>query len=483
MAKSTSAIIKLTLRTNKTLSNGMHPIMLTIQFNGRKEKSTGYSCAITDWDNKQECIKNKKFPNVSAINKAISEFKQKLISKKLDYEINGQKYTAEMLLENENRNFSAKGLIFSEMVEEYIKLKKLKPNTVHTYDVALANLKGFTQNKELLITEITVDFCENFAIWLKEKGLNGKENKDGTIRTIFSKIAAIFNHYIEHGIINANIYPFRKFKYGQKYKKSNKKQAITTQNMLAIHSYYFDLVFEEHDLKPEEAHLPLSYGKIGFRKGALSKLQDRSSIEHTCALFLFGWIAQGLAMADIAKIKLVDISQKKIEDEDGIRDVYIIDTDRSKTGRGVSIVINRDDISQSILQPFINTAPHRDDYLFPIFQNNDFSYSYTNKKHFDTALQTTARLTNRNLKVIVTEVNKRTKAFCKKNKIKVIPDAIPTTITFYAMRHTFATSMIQKGINPTDLATMMGRSPSGIFGYVKELTKVEDISNLKKKLY
>ena len=51
------------------------------------------------------------------------------------------------------------------------------------------------------------------------------------------------------------------------------------------------------------------------------------------------------------------------------------------------------------------------------------------------------------------------------------------------MRHSFATSFIQKGGNPVNLATMMGRSPNGIFDYVKELTKFEDILKEKRNMY
>lgn len=44
------AVIKLVLRTNKTLADGTFPIMLRVNWKGMKEKSTGYSCSAKYWD-------------------------------------------------------------------------------------------------------------------------------------------------------------------------------------------------------------------------------------------------------------------------------------------------------------------------------------------------------------------------------------------------------------------------------------------------
>ena len=56
------AVVKLVLRTNKTLADGTHPIMLRVSFNGMKERSCGYSCPEKFWDKKNEMVK-RGFPN------------------------------------------------------------------------------------------------------------------------------------------------------------------------------------------------------------------------------------------------------------------------------------------------------------------------------------------------------------------------------------------------------------------------------------
>ena len=48
--KTEKATIKLVLRTNKTLADGTHPIMLRVNWRGKRaEKSTGFSCKEANW--------------------------------------------------------------------------------------------------------------------------------------------------------------------------------------------------------------------------------------------------------------------------------------------------------------------------------------------------------------------------------------------------------------------------------------------------
>ena len=55
------ATIKLVLRTNKVLSNGNHPIMIRVNWGGKRaEKSTGYSCKKAHWNEKTGLLKEGK---------------------------------------------------------------------------------------------------------------------------------------------------------------------------------------------------------------------------------------------------------------------------------------------------------------------------------------------------------------------------------------------------------------------------------------
>ena len=51
------------------------------------------------------------------------------------------------------------------------------------------------------------------------------------------------------------------------------------------------------------------------------------------------------------------------------------------------------------------------------------------------------------------------------------------------MRHSFATSAIKNGMHPTQLATLMGRGQSGIYGYVNSILSDEEMAKAKKDMY
>ena len=75
------AVIKLVLRTNKTLADGSHPIMLRVSFNGMKERSTGYSCLEKYWSKKSEMVK-KGYPNFVMVNAELKRMKDEAIAKR-----------------------------------------------------------------------------------------------------------------------------------------------------------------------------------------------------------------------------------------------------------------------------------------------------------------------------------------------------------------------------------------------------------------
>jgi len=165
--KTDSAIVKLTLRTNKILSNGLHPIMLCVQFNGRKEKSTGYSCSKECWD-KQNQLVTKKFPNYALINKSIIDLKNKVIEKKLQFEIHGEAYTAEMLLdENVKTDFRGNNKIFKDIMDNLIRERQLKPNTIKNYNLLYNHLVNFMGSDKFIINQLTLETVKKFAsIWI-----------------------------------------------------------------------------------------------------------------------------------------------------------------------------------------------------------------------------------------------------------------------------------------------------------------------------
>lgn len=467
MKKTSSAIIRLVLRKAKPLANGYLPILLRIQFNGRKEKATGQSVPKEAWDAKTETVK-KSFPNSGLINKAITDFKNLVIQRKLDFEINNEPYTAAMLLEESKRENYKDKIIFKNIMNDLIAKRGLSRNTAHTYKVMFKNLTDYMGNDNFIINTIDEASMMRFA---KRMENEGKEH--GSIRTILSKIAAVYNYAIENELADANKYPFKRFKYNDIYPKSNRKQALQKEQVQAFENYFVNNYLITN----------ITSEDIAYKTGVYNKMLHRWTEEFAISVFLFSYYAQGLAFCDIATLKIDQITTTtRIQDDKNIN-YYIINTYRNKTKRPVQIVIKETTFFEVLFRPYYDTAHLRDNYIFPIFQSNEAEYNYQTDKDFALALLTAERQVNNNIKKIVNKVNIAITEHAKKMQ-KSVDDLLPTDITFYAMRHSFATAyMSNSNANPIKLATMMGRSPNGIFAYVRELNKVDDIINERKKVF
>ncbi len=467
MKKTSSAIIKLVLATNKHYASGLYPIILRVQFNGRKDKATGYTIPEIAWDAKKEQVK-KNYPNSAQINKAITDFKNLIIERKLQFEINNEPYTAAMLFEEQDRDFRGHNKIFKDIMNDLIVKRELKRNTQHTYKVMFTNLSEFMGCDDFIITSIDDSTMMRFGKWMEKKSM-----EQGSIRTIFSKVAAIYNFAIDNNLADANKYPFKRFKYNDVYAKSNKKQALTREQIQAIENY-----FVTNHLIVNQAT-----GEIYYEQGVYAKMLCRWTQEFTIAAMLFSFYAQGLAYCDIAALKLEDVKTevKKINGEK-IK-YYIIDTVRMKTKRSVPIVIEATETFEMLFKPFVETATQRENYLFPILQSNDGRYNYKTDKDIAIGLMAAEKQVNDNMRKIIVKINEEIKKHSKKMK-KDVDALLPTDVSFYAMRHSFATAYMQQSTaNPVHLATMMGRSVNGIFGYVKELSKIDDIIAERNKIF
>ena len=148
------AIVKLVLRKNKVLANGLHPIMLRVCFGSQREKSTGYCCDIAHWDKKNEMVKPG-FENAEVINKIISEFKMKIINRKLQFEMVGKKYTPEMLLDDSRQDFNARSNVFKEVMKDLLAGKQVRKGTKAHYLYAFKQLAEFMGTEDFLVNDLT----------------------------------------------------------------------------------------------------------------------------------------------------------------------------------------------------------------------------------------------------------------------------------------------------------------------------------------
>jgi hypothetical protein len=141
------------------------------------------------------------------------------------------------------------------------------------------------------------------------------------------------------------------------------------------------------------------------------------------------------------------------------------------------------DINYLLFNVFYQTANLRENHLFPILKSNDNKYNYNSKEEIDTGLQTAESLVNKNLRKIAKLVNQSIIDYCKKTK-QDIPPLISEDITYYSVRHSFAThyAMVDN-CNPIMLAKMMGRSINNIQTYISDLTETQDIIKERRKMF
>lgn len=451
--KVNQAQIKFHLRTNIVLKNGQSPIVVFISYNGRKEKSTKFTCTEKYWDKKKECIK-KGFPNYIAINAELALIKKRLIDKRDYFEMHNIVYTPSMILdESVKENLSGANNTFKSIMEQLIEERQLKYNTVKGYQFCYSKWCEFFKREDFIVNELTEQkLREMFNIQVKLM-------KEGTVKNFFEKTYSLLHYSKRKGYIDYDISD--KFRYWEKVKTSNRKQALELGQIKLIQSFYLKEVTTD--------------GK--FKESALEALEYRHTRPFSVALFLIMYHFQGMAVADLARLKKDDFKEIEIES----KKYYMIETRRQKTSEGVTVLIERDLLCEFLIESFLWASKNRNGYFLPIFQNKDKAYSYKTEKELNIGLLGCEAVINKKLKKVWELLNAEIAYLKETEGIEI--SQIPLNTSLYAARHSFASIAIQQGVNPYDLATSMGRSLNNISTYIKDLRKTEELIKLRDRIY
>lgn len=435
------AVIKLVLRTNKTLADGTFPIMLRVNWKGMKEKSTGYSCSAKYWDKVNQCVK-KGYPNFVMVNYELKKMKDEAIRKRDAFVASGETYSPAMILSNDYEKNNESGDL-KYLIEKYISEKGIKPRTIEHWWVVYKSIKEMT-GRDILINEINESFCRRYAKYLENEG-----KKDCTIRGYLSKIAAICHYAIDDGIISS--YPFSKWRYNRIYQESKREYYVHQKSLMVLKEIFVNAC--------------VTFNKNGlwhYKEGVIEDLMDRNSRLYSLFLFIGGIVFKGLAPIDMSYLKKSDVNIIRIGD----KDYYKIDGAREKTGMKFKIRIDREDILSKIcVETFLMF--HTGDYLFPTMDGFIGTCAY--KRISNTYINQRPNL-NYWLKLCNDEIIKR----------NVEGDNIPLidieSCNYYAYRHTFVMGEVQKpNCNFIALAQMIGKSVNTLYQYISELTHDEDL--------
>lgn len=341
--RTTIAIIKLMLKTGKTLSDGTHPIMLYAAFGGKKTISTGYSCDEKHWDKKTESVK-KGFPNYVAINQSIHKLKSEAIDRRNEFEKNGTAYTPSMLLEKREA-LTGGSLKVVDLYREYIQANGLKKNTIKNW-VTVINLLTEFKGKGIIITEIDSMFMSKFVDFIKSK----RTMKDSSIYYLISKIGALQNWCIMKGLMSDAQYCFKSYKFKMN-KDAEKVDFVNIRTLPFIKQHMSSLLYSVD-----------SVGLISYNMGVIDALNKRSSSEFALYFWCMGcFVMSGLSPVDLCLLKKSQLERVVING----KDYWSVRTHRVKTGMPVHFII---DCSDDFCNAMVNAMLlfNEGEYLMPV---------------------------------------------------------------------------------------------------------------------
>jgi len=452
MAKLSSASIRLVQKLNRVNASGECPIYIIVCYSGRKEKSTGISCRVRDWNAQREEIR-KGCPNAPVLNKMLYDIKQRVIERKNEFEYQGKQYTPSMLLDDDIvLDLSANGNLYSNIYKNYLSEMGSSGNTIRLYDYTFNVLKEYFGRDNFLINDITLSQVKKL---IKDLGLS-----DNSIRGICGRIAAVWNFSIRKGLVDSSDYPFKDWKYTQKYNKENRTYYIDEINLRKIKDYFIDCCLD----------IDSGGNLFSYKSGIEAKLMKRSSKEFALMFFLICYRLNGSSPIDVALLKAENCSRVYIDGEDFWR----IEFKRRKTGRGVVCLLKRDIITMVCFEHYL--ARSRGGYIYPVLKDGIEGKQITN------AMGKFCSEAVRWLREVSKEINEQTiKENVEKGLEQVLIDV--EEICLYSARHSFANSYLSKpNASVAAMASLMARSPNTIATYIHQLKGDKDVADAVKDL-
>ncbi|QJW90748.1 site-specific integrase [Spirosoma taeanense] len=427
--KEGKATVRIIYRTAKTLSDGSHPFWVRIT-KDRKTKfvATGLSLAPKYWNDKYTGFKE-------AIRKSYPEpYREELIKKLTSWE-NKYADTAEALasadekhdartvasktIEGRKRTRDATLLAYIDELVTAMIAARQKGNSIIYRDLKnqladfLHKLHG-PQKKDVPFSQVTVRFCNQLETFLRQRG-----NSDTTLSNRYRTLRAVFNKAIAEGLAKPDHYPFAR-NISEKHKFSIGKFDTSTQKR----------AISRDDIRKIEAFIP-----IGTATGKSANLRNAIEVERLTlakSVFLFSFYCGGINFVDLAKLRWHNLS---VDNESNHRLTYI----RQKTGGKFSIRL----LSPAVAiieqyRSYTYTSP--DNYVFPILntQKHQTATQVHNRTHKVSAM------INADLKILGERVG------------------ISTPLTTYVARHSFATTLRQKGTATAVISQALGHKTEAV---------------------
>lgn len=436
--KTSQATINLVLNKQRPNKQGLMPVVLRVSWSKKRAtKQTGIYVADNQWDAKKQAVKMS-VPEYGTLNQRLFEIKSEAIKRLNMLVASGRSYTADDIISD--RKVTNACSLLSELLEDMISFKGLSHNTAMAYRASVRRLSEAGIEK---LSDISPEGVQGLCKRLKGNGLS-----DSSVNSTMACLGSIWKFGVDRGYCEG--YLFSRFRHWKKYRIGENKVSLSQSDMETLLSYFLNQSVDADGFE----------GIWWYKKSAYIDLMNRNSELFSLCCFLLCYHLQGLAFADLVRIKSENI---KIADVDGVRYYQFTGLKRKKTNKVIKdIFVEITDEVNPLFHIFYDTMEKRDGYFLPVLQNNELRYNYGNDaKKIAEATGTCSVNINKNLKQIFKRFD------------------IDEEATFYSARHSWATHFILAGGNPIHLAEMMGRSVNNIFRYVSGLTSAEQ--NIKER--
>jgi integrase len=435
--KEGKATVRLIYRTAKTLTDGSHPFWIRItKDRNTKYIATGLSLHPKYWNEKytgyKEAIrKSYPEPRREILIKELQEWETKyssaaeVLSK--DDERHDVKAVASKAIEGRKQTRSITLLAYiDEVVAGLVAARRIGNSSA--YRDLRNQLADFIEQQyhkqDIPFGEVTVRFCNQLETFFRQRG-----NTDTTLSNRYRTLRAVLNKAIAEGVAKPEQYPFarnvaekHKFSIG-KFDTSTQKRAISREDVRKVENYQPTEHYTADDFK-------------GIRNpNAAAKIKNAAEYERHIlakAVFLFSFYCGGINFVDLAKLRWRNVTT----DGEGLARLNYV---RQKTGGKFSV---------RLIEPALNlieqykpdTYNGPDSYIFPILNIRQ----HTNE----------AQVNNR-LHKILGQVNQDLKTIGQRAEIT-------TPLTTYVARHSFATTLRQKGTATAVISQAMGHKTEAV---------------------
>lgn len=448
MAKVSSATIRLVQKLNRKNKNGEFPIYVVVCFNGRLEKATKISCLPKFWDGKHEVIKSSA-PNAAVLNKTLSDLKQKLIEARNAFEYEGRVYTPSMLFDAVRKPQNKLTNDFKSLYKRLVDERRLSKCSRKRYEYAYNKLVEFGGARDnFIIEELDLGFVKDFSSWLGHQGLC-----DGTIKDILSGIASVWNYAISKRIVGDDLFPFKDFKFCQKYKRGQRDYFLDKSHIKLLMDYWLDMVVVRNG------------NRWKYKDGAEDRLMKRTSKEWGILWFLLCYKLNGSAPVDVVKLRIDECKSITINGER----YWALDYNRKKTKRDVHVRWKRDMFCIIALEHFMGKS--RNGYVYPVLDVFDEDKITKQSGNNGSIALKWVREAFKEINESIIKYNVNNDAHEPLIEVE--------RVDMYTARHSFANHYLNSpNATVSGLASLLSRSPNTIATYVHQLTKDEEIASM-----